>query len=102
MNNISATKDQATASRYSNLNFLKLPDCDGLLENGKCNCLDVPACRGENCPSYHNKDSIKKAFVRLRSLEEGQQEHISQKYYGGKRPWTESGANRRGKYYVQD
>ncbi|AHF11222.1 MULTISPECIES: hypothetical protein [Dehalobacter] len=38
-----------TYTRYSNLELLKLPDCDGLLENGKCKYLDVPACLGENC-----------------------------------------------------
>lgn len=71
----------------SNLELLKLPDCYGLLEKGKCRCLDVPNCQGEKCSCYHN--SRKKAFARLRSLDEKKQEHISKKYYYGKRPWAE-------------
>lgn len=77
-------------TRNLNLELLKLPDCDALLENGKCNCLDVPACLGASCPSYHKKDSPEKVFARLRSLDEEKQEYISQKYYGGKRPWAQS------------
>lgn len=81
-----------TYTRYSNLDFLTLPDCEGLLENGKCSCLDVPACLGKNCLSYHREDNSEKAFTRLRSLSEEKQEHISKKYYGGKRPWAQSEA----------
>jgi hypothetical protein len=72
-------------TRYSNLEFLELPDCKGLLENGKCRYLNVPNCLGKNC-SY--RQSRKKVFARLRSLDEKQQEHISKKYYNGARPWA--------------
>ncbi len=81
-----------TYTRYSNLELLKLPDCDGLLENGQCKWLDVSACRGKDCSFYHKKDSLEKVFARLRSLPEEKQEHISQKYYYGERPWAESKA----------
>ena len=74
-------------TRYSNLDLLNLPDCYALLENGKCKCLDVPVCLGENCSYYY--DDQKRIFARLRSLNEEKQAHISQKYYEGKRPWTE-------------
>ena len=70
-----------------NLELLKLPDCAGLLENGKCEYLDVPGCQGKNCTFYNGQ---KKAFARLLSLDEEKQNHISQKYYSGKRPWSES------------
>ena len=79
-------------SRYSNLEILDLPDCGALTESGKCKCLDVPACMGKGCPSYHKKDSREKVFERLRSLDEEKQEHISQKYYFGTRPWAASDA----------
>jgi len=78
-----------TFSRYENLEFLELPDCDGLLESGQCGCLDVSFCRGNGCSFYHKKNSLEKVFARLRELVEEKQAHISQKYYNGERPWAE-------------
>lgn len=75
-------------TRYSNLELLKLPDCGGLLENGKCRWLNVQTCIGGEC-SYHR--SLAKAYERLRSLDEKMQEHIAKKYYGGSRPWMDLG-----------
>ena len=74
----------AKLTRYSNLELLKLPDCCRLLENGKCESLDGSDCFGENCYYYNSQDKV---FTRLRSLDEEKQEHISKKYYSGKRPW---------------
>jgi hypothetical protein len=79
-----------TLTRLSNPELLKLPDCGGLLENGKCKWLNVSACTGAKC-SYHRKmNSLSKARERLRSLDEASQERISQKYYGGSRPWMDA------------
>ncbi len=86
-----------TFSRYENLELLNLPDCDGLLENGQCSCLDVPACLGYECSFYHKTGSLEKVFARLRALAEEKQEHISQKYYQGARPWAKSAAKPRRK-----
>ncbi len=77
-------------SRFDNSELMQLPDCDGLLENGKCKFLDVPACRGKDCSFSHKKDSFEKVYARLRLLSEEKQEHISKKYYNGDRPWAES------------
>lgn len=77
-------------SRFDNLELLQLPDCDGLMENGKCKCLNVPSCRGEDCSFEHKNESLEKAYARLRLLPEEKQKHIAKKYYNGDRPWAES------------
>lgn len=81
-----------TLTRYSNLELLKLPDCVGLRENGKCNWLNIPACTGAKCSFYQKTNNLAKAQERLRSLDEETQERIAQKYYGGYRPWMDTGA----------
>lgn len=86
-----------TFTRYANLELLDLPDCDGLLENGQCDCLEVPACLGYECSFIHKTDNMEKVYARLRVLPEERQEHISQKYYQGVRPWAESAAKPRRK-----
>ncbi len=82
--------------RFSNVEFLSLPDCNWLLENGKCRRLSTPKCNGEECPYYKKKSSFFKAQERLCSLDEQTQERIAKKYYSGFRPWAGSGtASRR-------
>jgi hypothetical protein len=78
--------EMAVYTRYSDLELLKLPDCNGLLENGRCRYMDVPVCLGKNCTF---KKSRRQAFERLRSLDEASQAHISKKYYNGHRPWND-------------
>ena len=79
----------ATLTRYSNIELLNLPDCRDLRENGKCALLNVPACTGEGCPYYRERNSVDCSWQRLCSLNEKTQEHIAQKYYGGARPWAQ-------------
>jgi hypothetical protein len=78
-------------TRNSNPELLKLPDCEGLQENGKCRWLKIPACSGVGCSYYQKMDSLAKAQERLRSLDEETQERIAQKYYGSFRPWMDTG-----------
>ena len=77
------------AHRYcSNPDYMRPPDNYGLLDRIVCSCTEVANCLGEKCSCWHN--SRIRAFERLRSLDEEKQEHISKKYYGGKRPWAEA------------
>lgn len=78
----------AQLSRNSSVEFLKLPDCAGLLESGKCRWLQITGCAGQNCEHYRKASSQAKATARLCSLDEETQERIAQKYYGGFRTWT--------------
>lgn len=83
----------ASLTRNSNAELLYLPDCSGLLENGKCRWLSVSICLGLKCTHYKGVGSLgenrlEKAQARLRSLDEKTQEHIARKYYGGSRPWA--------------
>ena len=78
----------AQLSSNSSVEFLKLPDCAGLLENGKCRWLQITGCAGKNCEHYRKASSQAKATARLCSLDEETQERIAQKYYGGFRTWT--------------
>jgi hypothetical protein len=80
----------ADFKRNSYTELLKLPDCAGLLENGKCRWLNVTACSGAKCSYSHGISGLSKAQLRLRSLNEETQERISQKYYGGSRPWMDA------------
>ncbi len=78
----------AAHTKYDRIEMLKLPDCGGLLDNGRCKWLNVPACIGAGC-SYAGRSSASCARRRLRSLDETTQSHIADKYYGGARPWLE-------------
>lgn len=80
----------ASLTRYSNNEMLKLPDCEGLIENGKCKWLQITACVGANCSYYKNMNSLDRSQARLRSLDEETQEKIARKYYSGLRPWSMS------------
>ncbi len=82
--------------RNSDTELLMLPDCAGLLENGKCKWLRVSGCLGIKCSYYQGTNSLEKAKRRLRSLDEDTQEHIAKKYYGGYRPWLETNIKPRG------
>ena len=74
----------AALTRYSNFELLGLPDCDGLLENGKCRWTKTP-CSGARC--HRGENSLERAYARLRTLSEDSQAYIARKYYFGGRPW---------------
>lgn len=74
-------------TRYSGLKLVDLPDCESLMENGRCGCLNVFECTGKCCPFYRPRGAKNQANERLRALDETVQERIAQKYYHGKRPW---------------
>lgn len=80
-------------TRNLNLELISLPDCAGLLENGKCSWLNTDACIGKQCSFYLESSSRQKANKRLCSLDEKDQARISRKYYGGFRPWLEDASN---------
>ena len=77
-------------TRYSNRELLSLPDCEGLLESGRCKWLKKTACTGAGCSIHNRVNSLERAYARLRALDEETQEHIARKYYFGERPWRES------------
>jgi len=74
-------------TRYSGLRLVDLPDCESLLENGHCSCLNVYECIGSNCPFYRARGTKYQANKRLCALDDNEQERIAQKYYHGMRPW---------------
>lgn len=61
-------------------------------KRGKCVLLDVERCNG-NIPCSFKKDketliqSKDAAYARIRSLSNEQQNILSAKYYGGRKPW---------------
>jgi len=79
--------------RFSNLNWLDLPNCTNLSKNGHCLILNISRCQGDTCPfklTQEEKDAAAcKVGERLSSLNEATQEKIARKYYKGRRPWQE-------------
>lgn len=75
-------------TRYSGLRLVDLPDCESLMENGRCGCLNVYECVGRCCSFYRARGTQQQANKRLCALDEAAQEKIAQKYYHGKRPWN--------------
>jgi hypothetical protein len=80
-------------TRATKARMLTLPDCIGLQGDEKCKWLNVPSCVGEGCAFYQKIDSAELALRRIRTLDAETQDRISQKYYGGSKPWMEA-ANR--------
>lgn len=80
-----------TITKYANMDLLGLPDCAGLTDEGKCRWMTYPACRGRSCKyaKPREADALGKVYARLCALDEQTQARISQKYYGGSRPWLE-------------
>lgn len=82
-----------TLTRLSNLNWLDLPNCIALSENGQCSLLKISLCQGNTCSfklTQEEKDAAeRKVRKRLSSLDEETQEKIACKYYKGRRPWQE-------------
>jgi hypothetical protein len=80
----------STLTKYSNLEMLNYPDCPALLENGKCAYTGTD-CVGTSCyglaTGERQKNSCLHVQKRLSMLDEATQRRISQKYYGGQRPW---------------
>ena len=78
-------------TRFSNTNLLDLPNCVGLSEAGKCFWLNITSCQGSSCSFQKTNEDKSNSMIqvqnRLSELDEKTQEHISQKYYSGKRPW---------------
>lgn len=80
----------ASLTRYSNSELVDMPDCRGLLEDGKCRWLNVITCIGSGCPYCKTTNNNEKVHERLQSLDERTQTKISRKYYGGTRPWMDT------------
>lgn len=80
----------STLTKYSNLEILNYPDCPALLETGKC-VYTGTNCVGTSCFGLTTEEKQKSSCFsvqkRLSMLDEATQRRISQKYYGGQRPW---------------
>jgi len=66
--------------------------CFAINTKGKCGARSGGSCPGyENCPLYKpnwlQRLDLKRAHARLRTLPEGKQSKIAEKYYYGKMPW---------------
>lgn len=64
-------------------------------KNKRCKALDRMLCADNNCQFYkteeEQKESLKKAYARLASLDKAEQKYISDNYYKGKYPWLKAG-----------
>lgn len=64
-------------------------------KGNQCRILTVSRCIGENCSffktSEDQKEEIKKANVRIASLDKATQKYIADTYYKGRYPWLEVG-----------
>ncbi len=62
-------------------------------KNNQCRILTVGKCTGKSCTfiktSMELKESVKKAYTRISSLDEVDQKYISDTYYKGRYPWRE-------------
>ncbi len=80
-----------TLTRFSNLDWIDLPNCVNLTQFGQCSLLIISMCQGNTCPfklTQEEKDAAEfKVRKRLSSLDEETQVKIAHKYYKGKRPW---------------
>jgi len=60
-------------------------------EGNGCKALTVKECIGDTCPFRKTADEVsasrERAYRRLASLDAETQAHISETYYGGKKPW---------------
>lgn len=61
-------------------------------KGGKCVLLDVERCNGDiSCSFNTDKEMLvsrkERAYARIRSLPAKQQNILSAKYYGGRKPW---------------
>ena len=58
-----------------------------------CEATENEQCFGTTCAFYRTqedkKESLQKAYERLRSLPEEEQRRISDTYYNGRQPWKE-------------
>lgn len=70
--------------------------CISRTKGNGCNKLTVNKCIGESCSFAQTKEEAdtvrQKSFTRLASLGKEHQRYIADKYYGGKYPWSEGGA----------
>lgn len=60
----------------------------------KCRALECGKCIGHiRCTFYatkaQHKDSVLRAYARLRMLPPSKQDYIAKKYYGGEYPWNQ-------------
>lgn len=80
-------------NKFSHSELLQLPNCIDLSETGECLRLNISACAGEKCTFKRSAAEYNflqvKAFQRLASLSNSKQTYISNKYYGGTKPWNE-------------
>jgi len=72
-------------------------ECASKTKDNGCKKLTVQYCIGAACSFAQTKAqaraSLKKANVRLASLDKDEQKYIADKYYFGKMPWLKGGAS---------
>lgn len=61
-------------TRDSGLWLVDLPDCESLMENGRCGCLNVYECVGRCCSFYRARGTQQQANKKLCALDEATQE----------------------------
>lgn len=83
-------------NRMSDIEMLGYPECAGLSDNGRCRFRKIPKCVGDGCSHFTAINSQQRAYARLCSLPESEQEQIAKKYYGGMHPWK-TNASKEGK-----
>jgi hypothetical protein len=75
--------------------MIKNKFCISCNKYNRCGTLTVGKCVGESCSFARSKeqakDSKKRTFERLASLDKDKQLHIAKKYYDGKMPWIKGG-----------
>ncbi|MBC2724390.1 MAG: hypothetical protein HGJ97_17305 [Desulfosporosinus sp.] len=69
--------------------------CFASIPGNRCRILTVKKCSGRTCSFYkteeQQKESLKRAYERLRNLGKKEQEDIARKYSRGKMFWQEGG-----------
>lgn len=83
----------------SNLNWVDLPDCAHLKENGTCSALRVASCEGMLCafcrPREREAEAQLAVYRRLAACDAATQQRIAARYYGGQRPWLHAAPTRK-------
>ncbi len=69
-------------------------NCFGSNGRNGCNILTVHKCQQDKCSFYKSTQDLeedrKKAYLLLAALSPHMQRYISDKYYNGKKPWSNS------------
>lgn len=61
-------------------------------KHGKCVLLDIGSCNGDvSCSFKMDEETLveskDRSYARIRGLSKKQRNDISEKYYGGRKPW---------------